>query len=161
MKRVLLILVVFSLFSFNASKEEIALRNLFYEASENEDASERLFKKMETVNLNSPAVKIGFKGLSYLIEAKHSYNPYIKLSFFNKGTDLIEAAIEKSPSDIELRFFRYIIQGNTPAFLGYKSNMEEDRNLITSKLKSSGDPDLQKRVEQYFEDLKNNKWKKK
>jgi hypothetical protein len=160
MKQVLLILLLSVLYSFKASTEELALRNLFYEASEDENASQELFKKMKLVDVNSPAIKIGFKGLSYLIEAKHSYNPYTKLSFFNKGTELIEAAITKSPSNIELRFFRYIIQGNTPAFLGYKGNMTEDVTFINKKLSSVRDIDLRTRIIQYFQDEKNKKWKK-
>ncbi len=160
MKQVLLILLLSVLYSFKASTEELALRNLFYEASEDENASQQLFKKMKLVDVNSPAIKIGFKGLSYLIEAKHSYNPYTKLSFFNKGTELIEAAITKSPSNIELRFFRYIIQGNTPAFLGYKGNITEDVTFINEKLSSVRDIDLQTRIIQYFQDEKNKKWKK-
>tara|TARA_B100000795_G_scaffold266629_1_gene250110 strand:- start:2594 stop:3079 length:486 start_codon:yes stop_codon:yes gene_type:complete len=160
MKQVLLILLLSVLYSFKASTEELALRNLFYEASEDENASQQLFKKMKLVDVNSPAIKIGFKGLSYLIEAKHSYNPYTKLSFFNKGTELIEVAITKSPSNIELRFFRYIIQGNTPAFLGYKGNITEDVTFINEKLSSVRDIDLQTRIIQYFQDEKNKKWKK-
>jgi len=160
MKQVLLILLLSVLYSFKASTEELALRNLFYEASEDENASQELFKKMKLVDVNSPAIKIGFKGLSYLFEAKHSYNPYTKLSFFNKGTELIEAAITKSPSNIELRFFRYIIQGNTPAFLGYKGNMTEDVTFINKKLSSVRDIDLRTRIIQYFQDEKNKKWKK-
>jgi len=160
MKQVGLIILLSILYSFRASTEELALRDLFYRASEDEIASEELFDKMRSVDYNASALKIGFKGLSYLIEAKHSYNPYTKLSFFNKGTDLIEVAITKSPYDIELRFFRYIIQGNTPSFLGYKANMKEDRVLINEQLSTTDDPDLQKRIKQYFLDEKNNTWKK-
>mgnify|MGYP003690559781 CR=1 FL=1 len=160
MKQVLLIAVLVLVYSFKASTERLALRNLFYDASENSDSSEVLFEKMKLVDENSPAIKIGFKALSYLIEAKHSYNPYTKLSFFYKGTELMEASIKKDPSNIELRFFRYIIQGNTPAFLGYKKNMKEDVNLINKKLPNTDDPDLVKKIKQYFIDEKNNKWKK-
>lgn len=136
------------------------LRDLFYEASEDDGASDELFDKMQSVNSNSPAIKIGFKGMSYLLEAKHSYNPYTKLTYFYEGKALLEKAIQKSPSNIELRFFRYIIQGNTPSFLGYNSNLKVDMNLINTKLPLSGDSDLRKRIKKYFEDEKSGKWKK-
>lgn len=160
MRKIILALVIFSFYSFAPSKEHLRLRDLFYEASEDDSSSSRLFKSMKNVSENSLAINMGFKGMSYLLEAKHSYNPYTKLAYFYKGKDLLEAAIKKSPSNIELRFFRYIIQGNTPAFLGYKSNMKEDQQLINSTLPKSGDLDLKKRIEQYFKDEKNGKWKK-
>lgn len=154
MKPIILALFSFFLYSFQASSERVELRDLFYEASDDGDASDKLFEKMKSVNENSLAVHIGFKGMSYLIQAKHSYNPYTKLSYFYEGRDLLESAIKKSPTNIELRFFRYIIQGNTPSFLGYQGNLKEDKALMIRDLPTSGDTDLLKRIEKYFEDQK-------
>ena len=50
MKQVLLIAVLVLVYSFKASTERLALRNLFYDASENSDSSEVLFEKMKLVD---------------------------------------------------------------------------------------------------------------
>jgi tRNA A37 methylthiotransferase MiaB len=36
------------------------------------------------------------------------------------------------PNNIEIRFLRYSIQSNTPAFLGYSKNLKEDRKVMVS-----------------------------
>lgn len=53
-----------------------------------------------------------------------------KIASFNKGKLLLEKEVVKNPDNIEIRFIRLIIQENTPKFLKYNYNIEEDKNLI-------------------------------
>jgi uncharacterized protein YfkK (UPF0435 family) len=46
----------------------------------------------------------------------------------------ISKAVNAMPNNIEIRFLRYSIQSNTPAFLGYSKNLKEDRNVMVSAL---------------------------
>ena len=103
---------------FAGDKDLLKVRDLYYRASANkEDAEifhEYLIAKPEiTTDLLS-----GYKGISYMIKANYSWNPYNKLSFFNKGKDLLDNAIGKDPSNVELRFLRYCVQANAPGFFG-------------------------------------------
>jgi hypothetical protein len=59
-----------------------------------------------------------------------------KTENFNKGKNLLETEIEKSPGEIEFRFLRFIIQENAPPIVHYRKNMEEDRELIYSSFAS-------------------------
>lgn len=63
-------------------------------------------------------------------------NPKDKLSLFKEGKTKLEAAIKSSPNAIEFLFLRYMIQENSPSFLGYTSNLENDKKKIITNYTS-------------------------
>jgi hypothetical protein len=125
-------------------------RELYYKASANKGDAE-LFS---TFLSSSPDVEktllSGYRGMSYMIKANYSWNPYNKLSFFNKGKDLLDEAIQKDPANIELRFLRFCVQTNAPAFLGYSGMIGQDKAVILSGYPLSKDNDLKNRIRNYL-----------
>ncbi|HQW55616.1 MAG TPA: hypothetical protein PK076_05790 [Saprospiraceae bacterium] len=81
---------------------------------------------------NNPrsAVEQAYCGAFQAIWANHTSNLGEKLSTFNKGKKNIDAAAERSPKDIEIKFIRLSIQKSSPSLLGYKDKMKEDRSFI-------------------------------
>lgn len=75
-------------------------------------------------------VEQAYCGAFQAIWANHTSSLGEKLSSFNKGKKNIDAAAKKSPQDIEIKFIRLSIQKSSPAFLGYKDKMKEDRTFI-------------------------------
>lgn len=128
----------------------IELRNMFYQSTENGTAAEHFFNQLQEVNEDSSAIKIGFKGMSYLLQAKHVMNPFTKFSYFNEGTGLIDASIAKDSTNIELRFFRLSVQENAPRFLGYYEEIETDKTMIQNKLPEEQDLDLKNKITNYL-----------
>jgi len=126
------------------------LRTLFYSAAEDSGFSTTLFDKLSTVNDNSAPILQGYKGMSYLLEAKHSYNIYKKYSYFSKGADILDVAIAKGPNNRELRFLRYSVQNNAPKFLGYYEEIANDKKIILANLANESDDDLRKRIVEYL-----------
>ena len=53
-----------------------------------------------------------------------------KLKYFNRGSEKIDSAVDEDSSNIEIRFIRLVIQMNTPAFLNYDENIEEDKAFL-------------------------------
>lgn len=127
------------------------LRTLFYSASEDSKSSTTLFDKLSNINDNSAPILQGYKGMSYLLEAKHSYNIYKKYSYFSKGADILDVAIEKGPNNRELRFLRYSVQNNAPQFLGYYEEMANDKKIILTNLANESDDDLKKKIIEYLQ----------
>jgi hypothetical protein len=66
--------------------------------------------------------------------AGFGYNPYTKFTRFSEGKDRVEAAIQKAPTNAEIRFIRLSIQLNAPAFLNYNHNIDEDTQIIVKAL---------------------------
>ena len=75
-----------------------------------------------------------YSGANSLLYCKTIDNVFEKFSYFEKGKNIIEKAIDKEPNNIEIKFLRYINQLNTPWFLNYRKNIKEDYKFIISNL---------------------------
>ena len=53
-----------------------------------------------------------------------------KLNLFKAGRKKLEAEIKKDSSNVELRFLRLMTQENAPGILGYKNELQTDREYI-------------------------------
>ncbi len=132
------------------SQSLIELREQFYRASINGESADSFYSKMETVTANSSALMLGYKGMAAFTLCNYSYNPYSKLKYFNEGKNFLDNAIAASPDNVELRFLRYSVQKNVPSFLGYSSNIGEDKKIISENISSTElrktDVDLYNRI---------------
>lgn len=131
------------------SQNKIPVRELFYRSSRSAVSADTLFEKFKNVKSSEDAFLIAYKGMSQLMICFHSYNPYTKFNYFLKGKESLEDAIRKDPSNIEYRFLRLSVQLNTPSFLGYASNIMEDKLAIFNGVKFLEDTDLLQRIAHY------------
>ncbi len=63
-------------------------------------------------------------------------NPARKISYFRKGTRLLDDAVKAAPGNFEIRFLRFATQEMAPGFLGYKDDLENDKNFLIKNLAS-------------------------
>jgi hypothetical protein len=131
------------------AQDLLKVRNLFYRSVKSSQAADSLQKILQHVNTLSQAELQGYKAMSTLMICYHSYNPYVKFNNFLEGKKQLEQAIQKDPSNLELRFLRLTTQLNTPSFLGYNGNINEDKQFILNRAKTINDPDLFKRMYDY------------
>lgn len=92
-------------------------------------------------------VALAYLGAFETIWANHVFNPISKLNTFNKGKNKIEKAVKKEPDNFEIRFIRLSIQQNAPSFLGYGSNIIEDKAFIKTNIHLIDAADLKKNVQ--------------
>lgn len=151
MKTVYRILFLFiSLHSFAGDIDIIKLRELYYKASTNKGDAEKFYETTQTATGLSASLLSGYSGMSYMIKANFAFNPYYKLSYFTKGKSILGAAIDSDPKNVELRFLRYCVQSNAPAFLGYSSNLNEDKKVVLLGYITMEDKDLKKRIKEFM-----------
>jgi len=67
-------------------------------------------------------------------QAEYAFNPIKKLKVFVKTKKKLELLIEKNPSNIDLRYIRLLLQERTPSILGYKDRIQEDKQILSTKL---------------------------
>ncbi len=152
MKKIkLLTILIFSLnfaFSSNSLKE---IRDLYYKVNLEEGQLEYFENHLnKKTKISSPELK-GYKAVLWFLKAKDYYNPYKKYEAFNEGKKELELIIKMHPNNIELHFLRLTIQDHLPGFLGYKSNITEDKKFIKEKVKEiKDDPDLVQRINAYL-----------
>ncbi|MFT5337828.1 MAG: hypothetical protein ACJAY8_000666 [Sphingobacteriales bacterium] len=62
------------------------------------------------------------------------WNPVSKYAFFNTGKDQLEGLIKAEPNRFLARFLRLTVQEHAPVFLGYRDNIEPDREFVMSNV---------------------------
>jgi len=128
-----LLVLIFNFFPISSTLVDISyLRTLYSLGANSEAKAELLISKTEN---NTNSIMMGYNGAGKILMAKHYYNPISKLSSFNEGKEILEKAIQGDLYNPELRYLRLTIQTNVPSFLGYSSNINEDKLYLTKKIK--------------------------
>ena len=148
MRFVLLLILILPLLMQASSIIEV--RTKYYQSAVKESAADDFYKEMNSMDVSTNSVLLGYKGMAYMLQAKYSWNPYVKLSSFNTGKDFLEQAIASDSNNIELRFLRFCIQENAPSMLNYGSYISEDKKLILATWKGVKDQDLKLKIKNYF-----------
>lgn len=125
------------------------VRILYKVAAEQEEAAEKLQRLLEPYGRENP-VFLAYKGAGYMLLAKHVGNPFKKMSYFKKGKETFTAAINEDKENPELRFLRFAVQSEAPAFLGYRDNLEEDKQVLLAKIRDLKDKALKKMILNYL-----------
>ena len=89
----------------------------------------------EKLNLNVSAEK-GYRGVALAMYADIADGVYTKLDYFNRGKELLEAAIKEQPYNAEIRFLRLTVQAEAPFMLGYSGEIEDDVDVVFNAFKS-------------------------
>ncbi len=144
-KWVLSLLILSSFTNANLSITEV--RNIYEKAVYNQQAAADLLEKLNSSNNNT---FWGYKGAVTMVMAKHVFGPYKKLNYFKTGKEILEQALQKEPSNIELRFLRFSIQSSSPKFLDYHSNLSGDKALLLKEVKTLNDVDLKQRITKFL-----------
>lgn len=126
------------------------LRNLLSKAPNSKSSWIEMAKLLAEVDNKSPAVLVCYKGVSNMMEAKYVISPWSKLSSFKKGKKLIEEAVKKDARNLEIRFLRYSVQTNIPAFLDYNDDKESDKQFILANVGNTKDKELKNNIVQYL-----------
>ena len=149
MKFILIFLMLMANSEINQHSDLSVVRGLYQNAAEQEAAAKKLLEITREYNNQKP-VLLGYKGAGHMMMAKHVINPFSKMSHFNKGKKIYTSAIAAAPKNLELRFLRFSVQAEAPGFLGYKQNIEEDKQLLLKGVGKIEDPQLKKMIMEYL-----------
>lgn len=143
MKLKLLFLFLFS-FLMMPGQDLHTIRKNYQKAVSDKTICKTMLSQFE--NKKNEGLELAYLGAFQAIWAKHTVNPFEKLSTFRKGKNNIEKAIKQDTNELEIRLLRYSIQKESPGFLGYKSNMDEDKTILTKQLKNVEDAWLKQMI---------------
>jgi hypothetical protein len=120
-------------FSMLQSQDYDIIRKNYQKAVSDKKVCREMLNHFE--NKNNDGLDLAYQGAFQAIWAKHTSNPFEKLTTFKKGKRNLDKAVKQYPDLLETRFLRYSIQKESPAFLGYKANINEDKMLLNRNLK--------------------------
>jgi hypothetical protein len=109
-------------------------RNTFYAAMAS-GKLEDVNAQLNIINKSSFAEKNAFEGTLLMSKAGLINGPGNKLSTFKAGHKKLEAEILKDSLNTEFRFLRLMIQEHAPGILGYKSELQNDKEYIRKNFK--------------------------
>ena len=136
----IIISLLFSLANSQAQELNLSeLRELYIEASFEEDKANKLCELTKNSSIESDYKNFSYHTIAILLQSKFSINPIDKLKLFGEGKEQLEKVISQYPKDIELRFLRFCVQDGTPAILDYKLNIEEDSQFIKNNISTSSE----------------------
>lgn len=134
MHRYLFLLIVLCC---NLSYAQVDLEQLRYSLEKVKSDETYAFEVYEQLKGNKlTTIQQGYYGVIEAMLAEHVFNPATKIAYFNAGKNKLEEAIKKEDNNVELRYLRFAMQSNIPFFLGYKSDLEKDKNFIVSHIES-------------------------
>ena len=132
------LLFLFTLsFVMMQSQDLSTIRKKYQIAATDKKTCKDMLTKFE--NQKNEGLNLVYFGAFQAIWAKHAISPFEKLNTFKKGKNNIDKAIKQNPNELEYRLIRYSIQKESPGFLGYKSNLNEDRSLLTKNVNNVDD----------------------
>jgi hypothetical protein len=120
----------------------VQVRAMYSRAPASEKNCKALLELLNPISEKQNPLLGGYKGCATMIMAKHAFNPFTKLSYFNKGKKILEQAVATDTSNVELRYLRFTIQTNSPTFLGYNGMLAADRSFLLRKLPQVKDASL-------------------
>ena len=118
--------------SIKPTDDILAIKQAMILAVENAKITDSLYSELSNREAPSPLI-IAYTGTLEALKAKHSWNPYQKVSYVARSQKTLQKAVNADPANLEIRFMRFSIQHYTPAFLGYSKELNEDRRMIVKQ----------------------------
>lgn len=145
----LLLVLFLCISSFCVSQELKELRVNYPKANLQEDITNSLYQQLSTVSKQDNKTLVAYKGAVATLKAKYAKGFGSKKKFFKEGAELLESAINSEPKNLEIRCLRLGVQENSPKIVGYKSNIEEDKQFLIDHYSTVTNADIRKFVKGY------------
>src|SRR5436190_6706863 len=129
MKYLFLTLILFTLDSVAGDISLKYVRLLFEKSVTDETCCKNLIADLNKYNESNTTFS-AYKACATMIMAKHCFNPFKKLSYFNEGKALLEKCISSQPENPEIRYLRFTVQSSAPRFLCYNKSLQEDKDFL-------------------------------
>ncbi len=155
-KRCICLMALFLSISASVSQaQNLSIDNIrrdFKVGHKNQETCQRHLKCLEQY-ADSPE-ELGYEAAYHMFMAKHSSSPFKKMAYFRDGKKMLEDQIAKNPQNVELRYIRLCIQYYIPSYLGYKGNIEEDKQFLVNNLYKLNDEQTKDLLYDYLKGAK-------
>ena len=105
-----------------------ALRHQYEQAAANKEAGEKFYNLLHDYKAQD-ALVLGYKAASEAIKARDA-SMLNKLTYVQQAAQTFEQAVSLDPANAEIRFLRFSVESNLPAFLGLSKHVEEDKAFL-------------------------------
>lgn len=96
-----------------------------------------LYDQLSQMKPANNTLHYAYLGATEALLAKHSINPFSKLSYVNSALVKLNKAVVLNSTNIEIRYMRFSVEVNMPAYLGYSKHIGEDKLVLLEGLKNT------------------------
>lgn len=104
------------------------LRRHYELAAADKAAGEKFYKLLADYK-DRDALVLGYKGAAEAIRARDA-SMFNKLTYVQDAARTFEQAVSIDPKNPEIRFLRFSVESNLPAFLGLSKHVDEDKEML-------------------------------
>jgi hypothetical protein len=104
------------------------LRRHYELAAADKAAGEKFYQLLADYK-ERDALVLGYKAASEAIRARDA-SMFNKLTYVQDAARTFEQAVSLAPQNPEIRFLRFSVESNLPAFLGLSKHVEEDKEML-------------------------------
>ena len=104
------------------------LRRHYEQAAADKAAGEKFYQLTHNYQ-GSEALPLAYKAAAEAIRARDA-SMFNKLTYVQEAARTFEQAVAADPNNPEVRFLRFSVESNVPAFLGLSPHVEEDRQFL-------------------------------
>ncbi|MBG7629005.1 MAG: hypothetical protein IZT56_01095 [Bacteroidetes bacterium] len=126
-----LTLILFSVLLSQPNLNVEKVRNQFPEITSEEQADNFI---EELKNDSTPEAR-AYTAAMVFMKSRFVKWPFKKMKYFKEGKSILDKTINENPSNIEIRYIRFLMQKQIPDFLGYNENVSEDFQVIVKGFK--------------------------
>lgn len=149
MKKKFLIFIALLVTVIVSAQDLKEIRAQYPEAVESSQIATKLNSELAGVNTPDKPELVAYKGAVLTLMAKFAKKTKDKKVFFKEGVSLIESALKTAPTNVEIRYIRLSVQENSPRFLGYHKNMEEDKKVILDNYSTVSSKELKNVIKNF------------
>ncbi|OGX88618.1 hypothetical protein BEN48_09280 [Hymenobacter glacialis] len=104
------------------------LRRHYEQAAADKTAGEKFYKLLADYKEHN-ALVLGYKAAAEAIRARDA-SMFNKMTYVQDAARTFEQAVSLDPQNPEIRFLRFSVESNLPAFLGLSKHVDEDKELL-------------------------------
>lgn len=111
-----------------SSYDPATLRRHYERAAADKSAGAKFYELMSGYGEQN-ALVLAYKGAAEAIRARDA-SMLNKLGYVQEAARTFEQAVRLDPDNAEIRFLRFSVESNLPAFLGLSKHVDEDRDFL-------------------------------
>ena len=105
-----------------------SLRRHYEQAAADKTAGDKFYKLLAGYQ-ERDALVLAYKGAAEAIRARDA-SMFNKLTYVQDAARTFEQAVSIDPRNPEIRFLRFSVESNLPAFLGLSKHVDEDKEIV-------------------------------
>lgn len=129
-----------------------SLRRHYEQAAADKAAGEKFYKLLADYK-DRDALVLAYKATAEAIRARDA-SMFNKLTYVQDAARTFEQAVSIDPRNSEIRFLRFSVESNLPAFLGLSKHVDEDKAIVLEAAlaypKSGLDPEAFRAVREFM-----------